>query len=187
MPNDIQQWASFIANIVTILSVLGLLISILGWVFWKKQQNYSFIRDKLSEQELCLTNLLLSFQSTMENYFSLRKNELSAANDMEIEQVRKKFELSYDTLKANNSRYDVNHIFISNLAFKKTTGYQIDRIHIDAVNLPSLLIRFDFLKKEMDKIESIEVIKEKCSFELELVRRTIRDIMIVIVTIRADL
>ncbi|SEO13357.1 hypothetical protein [Acinetobacter sp. yr461] len=184
MPNDFQQWVSLIANIATIL---GLVIAFTVWINWKKQQNYPFIRDKLSEQELCLTNLLLSFQSTMENYFSLRKNELSAANDREIEEVRKKFELSYDTLKANSSRYDVNHIFISNLAFKKFSGYQIDRIHIEAINLPSLRMRFDFLKKEMDKIESIEVIEEKCTFELELVRRTIRDIMIVIVTIRADL
>lgn len=184
MLNIIQQVLSFFANIATIV---GVFLAFVVWCTWKKQQNYPFVRDKLSEQKLCLANLLLSFQSTMENYSSLRKKELSAANDREIEEVRKKFELSYDALKANSSRYDVNHIFISNLAFKKITGYQVDRIHIDAINLPSLRIRFDFLKKEMDKVESIEVIEEKCSFELELVRQTIRDIMIVIITIRADL
>lgn len=184
MLNIIQQVFSFFANIATIL---GLAIAFTVWINWKKQQNYPFVRDKLSEQELCLVNLLLSFQSTIENYSSLRKKELSAANDREIEEVRKKFELSYDALKANNSRYTINHIFISNLAFKKITGYQVDRIHIDAIDLPSLRIRFDFLKKEMDKVESIEVIEEKCSFELELVRQMINQIMTVIIIIRADL
>lgn len=184
MPNDFQQWVSLIANIATIV---GLILALVVWCTWKKQQNYPFIRDKLSEQELCLANLLLSFQSTMENYSSLRKRELSAANNREIEEVRKKFELSYDALKANSSRYDVNHIFISNLAFKKITGYQVDRIHIDAINLPSLRIRFDFLKKEMDKVESIEVIEEKCSFELEFMRQMINQIMTVIINMRASL
>lgn len=184
MPNDFQQWVSLIANIATIL---GLVIAFTVWINWKKQQNYPFIRDKLSEQEQCLANLLLSIIVTMDDYLGLRKNELSAENGLKIEQARKNFELSYNTLKANNSKYDINHLLISTFAFKHISGYQIDRIHLEAIKFPSLRKRFDYFKNEVDKIESIEIIEEKCSIELEFMRQTIRDIIIVIITIRADL
>ncbi|WP_353166093.1 hypothetical protein [Acinetobacter sp.] len=69
MPKDFQNWVALLANIGTIIA---LIIAFVTWITWKKQQNYSFVRDKIFEVELVYARLLTS----MQNYLNIFKDEL---------------------------------------------------------------------------------------------------------------
>lgn len=184
MPNDFQQWVSLVANFATII---GLFIALRVWRTWRKQQNYSFIRDKLYEQEQCLANLLISFAVSIEDYFSLREKELSADNEQEIENSRKAFELSYTTFKNNSYMYEANNLMILGFDFKFVSGYKLERIHLEAIKLNSIHKRFDRFRNETNKIESLETIRNECNIELDKINKMLANIKVVMINMRAKL
>lgn len=184
MPNDFQQWVSLIANLATIL---GLIIAFRVWRTWRKQQNYSFIRDKLYDQEQCLANLLISFAVSMDDYFSLREKELSAKNEQEIENARKVFELSYNTFKNNSYMYEANNLMILGFDFKFVTGYKLKSIHLEAIKLNSIHKRFDRFRTEINKIESLEIVRDECNIELDNVNKMLANVKVVMINMRAKL
>lgn len=69
MLDSFKEWVSLLANIGTIIA---LVIAAITWWTWKKQQNYSFVRDKIFECELVFAQLL----TCLENYFEIFEREV---------------------------------------------------------------------------------------------------------------
>ncbi|WP_151859405.1 hypothetical protein [Acinetobacter nosocomialis] len=116
-----EQYISIAANLMTII---GGLLAFYVFYNWKKQENYSFTRDKIFECEVIYARLLTSIQNYIEIYkeevpFSpnrLNKTNLELTNVL-LAEVRKtidplwnEYELSLYSLRVLEVNYNIEKL-----------------------------------------------------------------------------
>ncbi len=116
-----------IALVSNIATIMGFLIALHLWVNWKKQQNYSFNRDKIFEAEIAVSKAYTSLMNYMQLTYEqqLRKLEKSMVVDQNSHQAL--LEKTVIDIKENLNNYDLAVHTLSVLNVKYTKEILINK------------------------------------------------------------
>lgn len=154
MPNDFQQVVSLLANIST---VIALFMAIILYLKWRKQQNYTFIRDHIFDLEKSLSQTYLLLVDAMTKYHSFCELELQNESSSKIETQEKIYQESYNLFLKNSLSYQANYNLLFNINGRHE--FFINPIRLDSIcpDLDSEFKKFQLFAKNETDIDSLKI------------------------------
>lgn len=154
MPNDFQQFVSLLANIST---VIALIMAIILYWKWRKQQNYTFIRDHIFDLEKSLSQTYLLLLDAMTKYCSLRILELQNESSSKIETEEKKYQESYNLFLKNSFSYQANYNLLFNINGRHEFFINPIRLELICPDFDYEFKKFQSSAKDETDIDSLRI------------------------------
>ncbi|UOG18706.1 hypothetical protein [Acinetobacter sp. PK01] len=181
MPNDFQEYVALFSNICTILAFI---LALILFIKWKRQHDYSFIRDHLFDLEKSFFEAHVLHLTVMVKYCSFRIFELQNENSSKIEIEEKKYQESYDQFKNKYWSYQTNYNLLLNM--DRNSEFFINPLRLSLIN-SDLDYKFNEFKLSVDNKTDIDDLKEYLSDEVEKLRKSAVEILVYMGDIRKDL
>lgn len=100
----IGEAISLIANICTIVAFI---IAVHLWLTWKKQQNYSFTRDKIFEAELAVSTLHTAHMNYVSKHHAYKLKDLQTTEVIDPPFYQQLFREAEQLVQSSSVEYDL--------------------------------------------------------------------------------
>lgn len=100
----ISEIVSFVANLCTIAAFV---IAVILWRTWKKQQNYSFTRDKIFEAELAVSKLHTAQINYFSKHYEYKLKDIPATKVIDPQYYQRIFREAEQLVQSLSVEYDL--------------------------------------------------------------------------------
>ena len=131
----IGEAISLIANICTIVAFI---IAVHLWLTWKKQQNYSFERDKIFEAELAVSKLHTALMNYISEHYNYKLKDIPSSTVIDPPYYQHRFREAESLIQSLSVEYElaIHALSVLEVAYSKDeiiSYFMLDSYYMDLV------------------------------------------------------